>query len=42
VEHDIRILGEGLEEFCIKLGRMEGAFEEEKGSCRAVEPMMMM
>jgi hypothetical protein len=39
VDHDIRILGE---EFGIKWGRVEEAFEEDQGSCRAVEPMMMV
>jgi hypothetical protein len=31
-----------LEEFGIKQGRAEEAFEEGQGLCRAVEPMMMM
>jgi hypothetical protein len=38
--HDFR--REELEEFGIKLERMEEAFEEGQGSCRTVEPMMMM
>jgi hypothetical protein len=31
-----------LEEFGIKYGRVEEVFEEDQGSCRAVEPLMMM
>jgi hypothetical protein len=41
VDHDIRILGEELEKFGIKWGRVEEVFEDGLGSCRAVEPMMM-
>jgi hypothetical protein len=33
---------EELEEFGTKYGKVEEAFEEDQGPCRAVELMMMM